>query len=204
MGNNKIYMRTFIAVLAAAVAVNAAPRLQNKGWSPKHKLGLCQGDCDHIHHCRKGLVCFTRGAAHKGAKAQAFSDNPYQRIPGCKGRGVSSMDYCVKPKQLSEFKKDRKKFMGAKWYARFLKTRKIWRARLKKRLAAHRRRVAAARRRHAKRLAAHRRRIRAHRKRMAAKRRAHAKRMRAHRRRVLAHRRRIAAHRRRMRAIRRH
>ena len=179
-------MRTFIVALVAVAAVSAAtveksPKLVSKGWTPKHKLGMCQGDCDATHHCKKGLICFTRGAAHAGSKAQAYSNNPYQTIPGCSGRGLSSMDYCVKPKQLSEFMKDRKKFMGKKWYKIQLASDKAWKIKMAKkrahahRLAAARRarahKAAAAKRAHAHRMAT------ARRNRAAAAKRAHAHRM---------------------------
>merc|ERR1712195_289039 len=215
---NNLYMKTFIAVLVLATVAHATsverrmPRLVNKGWSPKHKLGYCQGDCDSHHHCKKGLVCFTRGAAHRGAKAQAYSNNPYQNIPGCIGRGVASMDYCVTPAKRNYFLKNRKRLMGRKWYHRQMAAAKKWiQRRLKShrsRLSAHRRRMHAKRRAHHKRVRAHRRRLAHHRRRMNAKRRAYIKRVRAHRRRMLhkrraylkrirAHRKRLAAHRRR-------
>merc|ERR1712176_161365 len=71
-----------------------------KGWDycydPKHNvlggpnlsnpknLAKCWGECDRDSHCKKGLKCFQR--------------NGRQPIPGCKGLGVSTWDYCYDPK----------------------------------------------------------------------------------------------------------
>ena len=33
------------------------PKLNFKGWKPKGKLSMCEGDCDHNNDCAKGLMC---------------------------------------------------------------------------------------------------------------------------------------------------
>ncbi|CAB9508153.1 receptor-like protein kinase [Seminavis robusta] len=45
----------------------------------------CEGDCDGDAGCAGSLVCFQR-PWHQ----------PYQKVPGCVGRGVAGADYCVK------------------------------------------------------------------------------------------------------------
>jgi len=58
------------------------PALQFLGWKPKHKLGKCQGDCDHNKDCRKGLKC-----GHT---------NGYFHHKGClSGSRKKMADYCI-------------------------------------------------------------------------------------------------------------
>merc|ERR1719291_1240467 len=47
--------------------------------------GVCQGDCDSHSQCAKGLECFDRP---KGST---------EPVPGCRGAGRASMDYCHDP-----------------------------------------------------------------------------------------------------------
>merc|ERR1711957_382611 len=222
MGIIYIFMRTFIAALVlATVAVQAVdrkrrsePSLVSKGWSPKKLLGMCEGDCDNTHHCKKGLVCFTRGLSHKADLTQSFSANPYQKVPGCKGKGTNNMDYCIHPKQLRHWMKNIRTETSASWFKKtksMTKACKIKVATFKKSRAAHNKKMAARRRRlHANRKAAHgkrmaylrkraalmKRRKAAHMKRMAAKKAAHAKRLSKHAKRMHAHRQRLHAKRR--------
>ena len=56
--------------------------LRNKGWTPSGKLGQCKGDCDRSSECASGLVCFQRHGV--------------ESVPGCRGRGATGMDYCIK------------------------------------------------------------------------------------------------------------
>merc|ERR1711957_29784 len=227
MGIIYIFMRTFIAALVlATVAVQAVdrkrrsePSLVSKGWSPKKLLGMCEGDCDNTHHCKKGLVCFTRGLSHKADLTQSFAANPYQKVPGCKGKGTNNMDYCIHPKQLRHWMKNIRTEMSASWFKKTKSMTKAWKikvATFKKSRAAHNKKMAARRRRlHANKKAAHakrmaylrkraalmKRRKAAHMKRMAAKKAAHAKRLSAHAKRMKALRARKAAHAKKMRAI---
>ena len=46
-------------------------------------MGKCQGDCDADSDCGKGLKCFQRDG--------------FTPVPGCKGKGINSWDYCYKP-----------------------------------------------------------------------------------------------------------
>ena len=103
-------MKSFIIALVLAATTSAKtvlaePALKSTGWDvPGDRLyGLCEGDCDETHECETGLVCFTRGAAHAGSAQQAYSNNPFQAIPGCTGRGLEDMDYCVTKPQLKQF-----------------------------------------------------------------------------------------------------
>merc|ERR1712160_221994 len=187
----------------------SGPQLKSMGWSPKKLLGICQGDCDTTHHCKKGLVCFTRGLSHTADLTQSYAANPYQKIPGCgNSKGMKNMDYCVKPRQLRTFLKSIRKYMSKHWIRKTRSMTKAWKIRIakhkkaaSKKLAAHRRRMNANKKRaHAKRMAYlrskranHLKRVRAHKARRAtkhrrnlrrlhAKRRAHAKRMSAMRR----------------------
>jgi hypothetical protein len=48
---------------------------------PTHKLGHCEGDCDHDSDCSDGLVCFKRDG--------------FIKVPGCLGNGIENYDYCV-------------------------------------------------------------------------------------------------------------
>merc|ERR1711957_424240 len=215
MGIIYIFMRTFIAALVlATVAVQAVdrkrrsePSLVSKGWSPKKLLGMCEGDCDNTHHCKKGLVCFTRGLSHKADLTQSFSANPYQKVPGCKGKGTNNMDYCIHPKQLRHWMKNIRTEMSASWFKKTKSMTKAWKikvATFKKSRAAHNKKMAARRRRlHAnrKRAALMKARKAAHMKRMAAKKAAHAKRLSKHAKRMKALRARKAKHAKKMRAI---
>jgi len=57
--------------------VRSSGRIRDYGWSPRHKLGMCHGDCDSNRNCRGGLVCI------------------HNRKPrGCSGRAKRGMDYC--------------------------------------------------------------------------------------------------------------
>merc|ERR1711957_745531 len=192
----------------------SGPQLKSMGWSPKKLLGICQGDCDTTHHCKKGLVCFTRGLSHTADLTQSYAANPYQKIPGCgNSKGMKNMDYCVKPRQLRTFLKSIRKYMSKHWIRKTRSMTKAWKIRIakhkkaaSKKLAAHRRRMNANKKRaHAKRMAYlrskranHLKRVRAHKARRAAKhrrnlRRPHAKR-RAHAKRMAAIRRKKAYH----------
>jgi len=62
--------------------------LVNKGGTARN-LGECEGDCDRDSDCHPGLRCYQRGN---------------QVIPGCKGRGRRSWDFCYDPKKtMSQF-----------------------------------------------------------------------------------------------------
>merc|ERR1711981_35327 len=61
------------------------------GWSPKRKLGECEGDCDHDRNCVRGSRC-----------AQS---NGYLRGHGCKGRSKTKYaDYCVRRLPMLRFR----------------------------------------------------------------------------------------------------
>jgi hypothetical protein len=85
------------------------------------------------------------------------------------------MDYCVKPKQLSHFKKNMRRYMGRKWFRIQMLNARKWKLKLAKRARRNKHR-------HAKRLAAHRRRLHLNRRRAAIRR---ARMIRAHKLRVL-------------------
>lgn len=52
-----------------------------RGWSPKGKLGICEGDCDSNKNCRKGLRCAQTNGHLTGHQ--------------CAGKGKRYADYCV-------------------------------------------------------------------------------------------------------------
>jgi len=80
-----------VALLALITPASAAgvtlPDLQSKGLNPraarKGQLEECQGDCDSNGHCKGHLKCWQR--------------HDYSAIPGCKGRGGFTWDYCYDP-----------------------------------------------------------------------------------------------------------
>merc|ERR1711959_43704 len=76
--------------------------LKSFGWTPKHKLARCHGDCDSDKHCAKGLKCFQR--------------NGFKKVPGCAGKGVKDMDYCIRvaKKKSKKTKKSKKSKKGKK------------------------------------------------------------------------------------------
>jgi hypothetical protein len=68
-------------------------RLENLGWTPRQKLGHCQGDCDTDEDCvsGQGLVCFQRNSVT-------------EPVPGCIGgeNDGSLSDYCVMASSLTD------------------------------------------------------------------------------------------------------
>ena len=58
--------------------------LGEKGYDPppeKLPLGKCEGDCDHDAHCKPGYVC--------------HHNNGEDPVPGCEGKPLEAMDYCI-------------------------------------------------------------------------------------------------------------
>lgn len=70
------------------IDLGATPGLLAQGG----KLGQCEGDCDNSADCAGDLVCYQRGGD--------------KHIPGCRGPGTLSHDYCTDPKFLVNTSKD--------------------------------------------------------------------------------------------------
>lgn len=66
-------------------AFSAEGSIANTHWNPNHKLRWCEGDCDSDNDCLDGLKCFRRDRRGKDAD-----------VPGCTGRPLTDMDYCIK------------------------------------------------------------------------------------------------------------
>ena len=61
-----------------------ATKLGEKGYDPpaeKLPLDKCEGDCDHDAHCKAGYVCHHNDG-----------EDP---VPGCEGKPLEAMDYCI-------------------------------------------------------------------------------------------------------------
>jgi len=71
-----MYMFATFVFLSASLA----RPITNKGWSPRGKLGRCEGDCDRDSDCWGTLKCFQRYG--------------YEHVPGCHGRTIRGYDYC--------------------------------------------------------------------------------------------------------------
>jgi len=81
-----INMNLALKIFTAFVLLSAslARQIMNKGWSPRGKLGECQGDCDRDSDCLGNLRCFHRD----------FN----QAVPGCYGYKIYGYDYCIRPR----------------------------------------------------------------------------------------------------------
>eukprot|EP00941_MAST-03F_sp_MAST-3F-sp1_P001626 g1626.t1 len=77
----------FISFARKSVAADPILPLTGDTWSPSHKLGLCEGDCDGDQNCQGNLHCHHR--------------NDFSPIPGCSGVGHGAFDYCVKSGETS-------------------------------------------------------------------------------------------------------
>jgi len=73
------------ASLAKRIYTGSLPkRIRNISWSPRRKLGECEGDCDTDRDCLGSLRCFQR-----------TGNGP---VPGCYGRAYTHYDFCVRTK----------------------------------------------------------------------------------------------------------
>lgn len=64
------------------LSASFARRVRHMGWSPRRKLGECEGDCDTDIDCLGSLRCFHRTGS--GA------------VPGCYGYARLNYDFCVR------------------------------------------------------------------------------------------------------------
>jgi hypothetical protein len=71
----------YLKVEPQTKTITPSDTLHGTSWHPSHKLGRCEGDCDYDSDCSGNLQCFHR--------------NGYESVPGCKGQGTYSMDYCI-------------------------------------------------------------------------------------------------------------
>jgi len=76
-----------IEASAVSFDVNIYPLVHGENWSPRHKLGLCEGDCDRNSDC----------GTFKGTQLFCWHRSDRRTVPGCQGGELSKsyMDYCV-------------------------------------------------------------------------------------------------------------